>query len=232
MHENHVLRGLLRNLSNFIGDGAGGLLPKLGWDINDFNNFLNKGETDTAWESYQRNKQDSTGVVGSSGGSSTAQKRASEEDPLGIRTKRPRSLSDQNGDDRHEMYPSLVPLPTTSGSGATNVGGMYSTGRSSHADLFDLMRGSSGSPMFMPSANSPTNPSGQFGGPSPSATGYSSSYLPSMHMAADPSIPPIPTVNARSAPAPLAPSRSAAAPQSVPEEDMDPKRHEAYKLIQ
>ncbi|OCH88300.1 hypothetical protein OBBRIDRAFT_795349 [Obba rivulosa] len=231
MHENHVLRGLLRNLSNFIGDGAGGLLPKLGWDINDFNNFLNKGETDTAWESYQRNKQDSTGVVGSSGGSSTAQKRASEEDPLGIRTKRPRSLSDQNGDDRHEMYPSLVPLPTASGSGATNVGGMYSTGRSSHADLFDLMRGSSGSPMFMPSTNSPTNPSGQFGGPSPSATGYSSSYLPSMHMSADPSIPPIPTVNARSAPAPLAPSRSAAAPQSAPEEDMDPKRHEAYKLI-
>ncbi|KAJ3534380.1 hypothetical protein NM688_g7146 [Phlebia brevispora] len=39
MQENQVLRQLLRSLSNFIGDGAGGLLPKLGWDLNDFNNF-------------------------------------------------------------------------------------------------------------------------------------------------------------------------------------------------
>ncbi|EMD40563.1 hypothetical protein CERSUDRAFT_111163 [Gelatoporia subvermispora B] len=243
MHENHVLRGLLRNLSNFIGDGAGGLLPKLGWDINDFNNFLNKGETDTAWESYQRNKQDST-VVGSSttttpapppaaaSGSGT-QKRAAEEDPFGIRTKRPRSFSDQNGDDRHDIYPSLVPLGGASGSGSASVGGMYSTaGRSSHSDLFDLMRGSPNSPMFVPSANSPSNASGQFAGPSPSATaGYTSSYLPSMHMAADPNIPPISAVNTRTAPAPLAPPRQAAAGQPVSEEDMDPKRNEAYKLI-
>lgn len=229
MHENHVLRGLLRNLSNFIGDGAGGLLPKLGWDANEFNNFLNKGETDTAWESYQKNKQESS-VVGSStdpttGASSSSQKRAAEEDPLGIRTKRQRSMSEQNGDDRHDIYPTLVPLGNASSSGTAGVGGMYpSTGRSSH-DLFDLMRGSSGSPMFMSSANSPPNSSGQFAGSSTS-TGYPT-YLPSLHMAGDANIPPIPTVNPRSAPLP--PPRAAA--QAVSEDDLDPKRNEAYKLI-
>ena len=40
MQENQVLRQLLKSLSGFIGDGAGGLLPKLGWDLNDFNNFV------------------------------------------------------------------------------------------------------------------------------------------------------------------------------------------------
>jgi hypothetical protein len=58
MQENQVLRSLLRGLSSFIGEGAGGVLPKLGWDINDFENFINRAETDTAWESFQRNKRE------------------------------------------------------------------------------------------------------------------------------------------------------------------------------
>ena len=56
MAENHTLRGLLRSLSAFIGEGAGGVLPKLGWSLNDFENYVNRAETDTAWESYQKRK--------------------------------------------------------------------------------------------------------------------------------------------------------------------------------
>ena len=54
MQENMTLRNLLRGLSTFIGEGAGGLLPKLGWDVSDFNTYLNRSETDTAWEGYHR----------------------------------------------------------------------------------------------------------------------------------------------------------------------------------
>lgn len=57
MAENHTLRGLLKSLSTFIGEGAGGLLPQLGWDQNDFEQFVNKGESDTAHESYERRRK-------------------------------------------------------------------------------------------------------------------------------------------------------------------------------
>src|SRR5436190_18942262 len=56
MQENQTLRNLLRSLSAFVGDGAGGLLHTLGWSMTDFNNFVNRSETDTAWESYQSRK--------------------------------------------------------------------------------------------------------------------------------------------------------------------------------
>jgi len=58
MAENHTLRGLLRSLSAFIGEGAGGVLPKLGWSLDDFENYVNRAETDTAWESYEKHKRD------------------------------------------------------------------------------------------------------------------------------------------------------------------------------
>lgn len=58
MAENHTLRGLLRSLSAFIGEGAGGVLPKLGWSHNDFEDYINRAETDTAWESFQKHKND------------------------------------------------------------------------------------------------------------------------------------------------------------------------------
>ncbi|KAH9978037.1 hypothetical protein BGW80DRAFT_1285473 [Lactifluus volemus] len=61
MAENHILRGLLRSLSEFIDEGAGGLLPKLGWSMQDFEKFINKSETDTAYESYQRRKREVRG---------------------------------------------------------------------------------------------------------------------------------------------------------------------------
>jgi hypothetical protein len=54
MAENQTLRTLLRGLATFIGEGAGGFPPKLGWEVGDFNNFISKSETDAAWKGYQK----------------------------------------------------------------------------------------------------------------------------------------------------------------------------------
>ncbi|KAG8834830.1 hypothetical protein FRC17_006938 [Serendipita sp. 399] len=39
VRENQALRQLVRDLSSFIGEGVGGFLPKLGWDIANFEEF-------------------------------------------------------------------------------------------------------------------------------------------------------------------------------------------------
>src|ERR1700743_1154577 len=99
MQENQTLRSLLRGLSSFIGDGAGGLLPKLGWDMADFNNLVNRAETDSAWESYQKQKKTRTEANPMSGVfSSQSQKRVSDEDSGQSRAKRPRSMGDNAHD--------------------------------------------------------------------------------------------------------------------------------------
>lgn len=235
MNENQVLRDLLRSLSSFIGEGAGGLLPKLGWDVNDFNTFINKGETDSAWESYQRHKHDSTaGNASATGGSaSTTQKRASEDDPFGIRTKRPRGNSEQNGDAEHAdsfSNPMMVPLNNSGPSVSSN--GLYSSSaRPPHdsALLNEFLRTSSaGSPMFM-SAASP--PAASFA--SPSSTNVGSSYQPGyMQSPIDPAISSMPLVGGSSVGmqqnrvAPTPPGQSTA-----DEEDIEPKKNDAYKLI-
>ena len=54
MEENQTLRGLLRSVAGFIGEGAGGFLPRLGWQLEDFNNFINRSETDTVYESHKK----------------------------------------------------------------------------------------------------------------------------------------------------------------------------------
>jgi hypothetical protein len=55
--ENQALRQLVRDLSNFIGEGIGGFLPKLGWEIGSFEEFKNRTETDTMNDSYQARKK-------------------------------------------------------------------------------------------------------------------------------------------------------------------------------
>ena len=57
VRENQALRQLVRDLSGFIGDGIGGFLPKLGWDIQSFEDFKSKGELDTMGESYAWRKK-------------------------------------------------------------------------------------------------------------------------------------------------------------------------------
>jgi hypothetical protein len=103
MQENHTLRGLLRSLAGFIGDGEGGLLPKLGWNLEDFNNFVNRSETDTAWESYQNRKS-------SKGSEPQSAKRPAVGDLIEGQNKRPRNVNEQAKDIDGPDFPLLAPL--------------------------------------------------------------------------------------------------------------------------
>ncbi|KAI0346738.1 hypothetical protein BDW22DRAFT_1350987 [Trametopsis cervina] len=235
MQENQVLRQLLKSLSGFIGDGAGGLLPKLGWDLNDFNNFVNRSETDTAWESYQRHKKEEPPAPTNST-STTSNKRPSDGDDNG-RTKRPRSTGEQDSGDR-DGYPLIMPVNSAA---VPNMpqSNMYppQNSRSHESNLFnDLMRGPGGSPMFASPSASSSN--GQYSNNTTGNGSYSTaSYMTPMNVNVDPSMSGMPMVNA---PVQLPPARASSgsqAPKSVTvnnpaDDDQDPKRHEAYKLIQ
>lgn len=227
MQENQVLRNLLGNLSNFIGDGAGGLLPKLGWDLNDFNNFVNRSESDTAWESYQRHKREEGGVTSSSGASTSQKRTAPTDEPIYLRAKRPRGASEANGDSI-----SLVSNP----SAHVGLNGIYNSSTRSvndHTLFTELLRGSSG----FGQTPSPVTSSNQFASAAGSGLGSTYSYLPPMNINADGALP-MPLVNQSpilvQGSAKMPPNANARArSQVVPEEsDEEPKRMEAYKLIQ
>ncbi|KZT72599.1 hypothetical protein DAEQUDRAFT_663954 [Daedalea quercina L-15889] len=227
MHENQVLRDLLRSLSSFIGDGAGGLLPKLGWDLNDFNSFLNKSETDSAWESYQKHKQQKAADAAASGSQpSTGQKRPQEDDALGGSSKRPRGANEQNGErERADSFsnPMLVPLPSAGPSMPQN--GMYQASARTHDTslLNDFLRTTG------MSAPSPTAASGSYGSSSNQAIGGS---FPNSFMGVhdDTGMSSMPMVGA--SPVSVQQPRVDPTPPAVPEEDdVDSKKADAYKLV-
>jgi len=134
MAENHTLRGLLRSLSAFIGEGAGGVLPKLGWSLNDFENYVNRAETDTAWESYEKHKRDKQ----------TTQPEVSTSQPAANPRKR---TADDVGSNHHKRRRSMTAdeersneFPVLGGSVPANGNGFN-----------DLLRtNAAGPPMFMP----------------------------------------------------------------------------------
>ncbi|KAH9844049.1 uncharacterized protein C8Q71DRAFT_26635 [Rhodofomes roseus] len=239
MHENHVLRDLLRSLSSFIGDGAGGLLPKLGWDLNDFNSFLNKSETDTAWESYQRHKQQEAADAAASGSQPAAgQKRPQEDDSLGGPSKRTRGASEQNGErERADSFsnPMLVPLQSTGPSVPQNGGGLYTASTRPHDSglLNEFLRTGASGPSMVMSASSPTAASGSYGTPSTQTMGgsYPNSFMQSgLGVHNDAGIPPMPMVGA--SPVSVQQPRVGPTPPAVPEEDdVDSKKTDAYKLV-
>ncbi|KAF8485007.1 hypothetical protein DFH94DRAFT_624290 [Russula ochroleuca] len=185
MAENHVLRGFLRNLTDFIGDGAGGLLPKLGWSMQDFDKFINKSETDTAYESYQRRKRDGQPGSGSSGQTSS-RKRPSDEDTTNNNNnnnaKKARGAGERD-DTEHstDAFPVLMPLNSvTSGSS------LYTSRSPQDASLFsDLLRGSNGSPMLMPGPSSPSSYTASSSQVPPSNGNYQSSYVTPLNMGVD-----------------------------------------------
>lgn len=205
--------------------------------MNDFDNFINKSKTDTSWESYQRHKQteNTAGSTASGSGSTAGQKRPSEDDdPLGIRPKRARGLSETNGDGEHgDSFGSSLLMPLNASGSAVGSNGLYpSSSRPAHdAALFnELTRLSSGSPMFIP-PSSPPNTSGPYPAPGSSNVGssYQSSYMSPVNISSEPTLPSLPLAGASSmsfqhtgvTPTPHAPS----------DEEVDPKKHEAYKLI-
>lgn len=225
MQENQTLRNLLRSLGSFIGDGAGGLLPKLGWDMSDFNNFVSRSETDTAWESFQRRKKSQSAQPAVSGSQTIqGQKRPTEGESNSNRSKKARGPNDDTEGDRGQNgYSLLVPMHPP---GANNI--YPSASRPSHegGGLF-----SNGSPMFM--QPSPTTP--QYSGTSSSnVNNYQSSYMPSINMNLESTLPPLPLPSASSNTTSIQqrmPPTNRVSPEQV-EDDEDPNINEAYKLIQ
>lgn len=247
MHENQVLRGLLKSLGGFIGDGAGGILTKLGWDMNDFNDMVNKAETDTAWESYQRHKRDKS-EPGPSGAASSSKRPAEDSDPYGLRPKRSRAAETNGESSRsNDNFPLLVPLnPAVSSMGSN---GLYPPNRTHDAGLLSEYSRppTSASPMFVPPPSSPSvNQHGQYA-PSPGSNmsmNFPNSYMPGMSVQSDP-------MSSMSMPGnnmgPMAGSSRAASgsqqlspqaqqqqqqQQQQTEDEMEPKKNDAYKLIQ
>lgn len=238
MAENQTLRNLLRSLASFIGDGAGGLLPKLGWNLTDFNDFINKSETDTAWEGYHRRKKAENGAGESSNSASASipqgQKRSSDADHSTGRAKKSRN-DDNELDNNQNGFNLLVPMSTNAipppplypgPTRSQERNGMFS-------DLMRSSNGSNGSPMFMHSPVS-TNSSQYPNAGGSNIDSYSAQYLPGVSI----------NMEQRVSSSPYdSPSSGSAAQQRVhqtnegmsPDDveiDDDPKKNEAYKLIQ
>jgi hypothetical protein len=226
MSENHLLRGFLRSLTEFIGDGAGGLLPKLGWSMQDFDKFVNKSETDTAYESYQRRKRESQ--IGSGSSAQTSSRKRPSEDDTANNAKKARGPSERD-DTEHstDAFPVLMPLNSvTSGSN------LYSSRSPQDSSLFsDLLRGSNGSPMLMPGPSSPSSYTASSSQVPPSNGSYQSSYVTPLNMGVDSTtISSMSFVNNASTPTIQQQSRSSVG--ALDELDpIDPKSVEAQKLI-
>jgi hypothetical protein len=229
MAENQVLRGLLRSLSEFIDDGAGGLLSKLGWSIQDFDKFVNKSETDTAYESYQRRKRESQAASSSSAlNSQTAPRKRPSEDDTNTNLKRARGLGDRDDADRGtDTFPVLMPM------NSVPSGSSLYTGRPPQdASLFsDLMRGPNSSPMLVPGPSSPSSyPASSSQVPSSNGN-YQNSYVAPLNMGVDSTtITSMPFVNNTSTPTiQQQPRPSVGSIEDL--EPIDPKNVEAQKLI-
>jgi hypothetical protein len=242
MEENQALRSLVRGLSQFIGEGAGGLLSKLGWGMDEFTNFVNRGETDTAYESYQRRKKTRTEQEGGPmhNGQSSGHKRSAEESSTMGPSKKVRDSSVHPDPQSMGSYPLMVSVPPSASPSNVHAGASRSSLESS---LFsDLMRGSGGSPMFMPPApvsNQATSPT--YGNSVPNAVSGQLAYpgsfappsMPSGNMGVEASLAPLPF--ATSIPVSMSQPQRGPHEQSSskdPDGDDDPKKQEAYKLIQ
>lgn len=238
MAENHVLRGLLKNVAGFIGDGAGGLMSKLGWDMADFESLINKSDTDTAWESFQSRKHSQKTSQASSAMSSmlgVPGKRPAEDDIGSAPVKKARGMgsSEQNGD-RRDSYPLMLPMTSTAPSTTSLYPQPPPPGRSPQEALFsDFMHsGSSNSPAFMSTATS--TPSSY---PGSTANNYRP-YVSQMDMNVEQSLGAMSYSSSKA-------NTTVPAPQRVPQNSLtneepddndiaelqDPKNMEAMKLI-
>lgn len=229
MAENHVLRGLLRSLSEFIDEGAGGLLSKLGWSVQDFDKFVNKSETDTAYESYQRRKREGQATSNpSTVNSQTAPRKRASDDDTTSNAKRARGPSERDDAERStDAFPVLMPM------NSVQSGSNLYTGRPPHdASLFsDLMRGPNGSPILMPGPSSPSSYPTSSSQVPPSNGNYQNSYVTPLNMGVDSNtINSMPFVNNTSTPTIQQQSRPSVG--SIDDmEPIDPKNVEAQKLI-
>ncbi|KIY72925.1 hypothetical protein CYLTODRAFT_417435 [Cylindrobasidium torrendii FP15055 ss-10] len=202
MAENQTLRRLLKSLGDFIGEGAGGLLPKLGWEMSDFENFVNRMETDTAWEGYQRRKKQEA--------SSSGQKRPAD-DSMGSQAKKARNDDGQvPGYMMMSMNPPLGPGP-----------GVFPGSRGSHDNT--MFPGMNDNPLLAMQNNPSSSPSTSFS----SVNNGFPSYVSGLDANSMTFTPP-----SASSMTPVIPSKqpTLSAVDNVEDEE-DPNKHEAYKLI-
>ncbi|KAH7344885.1 hypothetical protein B0J17DRAFT_637379 [Rhizoctonia solani] len=88
MDENTALRGLLRDVAGFVGEGLGGTLkPRTGWDPVKFREFCDRGETDTAYEGWLARKR-ARGVAVQGGATGSEHADDDHDDPSGSRKRR------------------------------------------------------------------------------------------------------------------------------------------------
>ena len=217
MAENHTLRGLLRSLSAFIGEGAGGVLPKLGWNLSDFENYVNRTETDTAWESFEKHKRDRQNTQPEASTSQTAadpRKRAGD-DANSNRHKRRRSMTAD--EDHSNDFPVL-------GNSVSANGNTFN----------DLLR-TTGSPMFMPPQSTVSQPnyaaSGSGNVPFTSAgSGSTPSFLHGLGLESPTNVP-TDSVSLSLPPPRINQTSTTMTETSEENEAFDPKMEEAGKLI-
>jgi hypothetical protein len=228
MQENHTLRGLLRGLAAFIGEGAGGFLPKLGWDLADFNNFVNRSETDTAWESYQKRKKGKGDQT-----SSQPQKRAADEDGTNGSMKRPRAGTSERDNDNSRSGPDYSLLVPLNASVPAVHNSPYATGSGSaqpseRGAFQDLLASSSAPNMFIPSPTTPSSSSYR----TPSSSNFTQGYMPPMNP--ESALSPLqfsPIQNGSVQSQMPQPSQSSPTSQVVADDDDDSARIETHKLI-
>jgi hypothetical protein len=226
MAENHILRGYLRSLSEFIGDGAGGLLSKIGWSMQDFDKFVNKSETDTAYESFQQRKRE--GQPGSGSSAQTSSRKRPADDDTANNAKKAR-VPGERDDTEHstDAFPVLMPLNSVASSS-----NLYTSRSPQDSSLFsDLLRGSNGSPMLMPGPSSPSSYTASSSQVPPSNGNYQNSYVTPLNMGVDST-----TISSMSfvsnASTPTIPQQSRSSVGAIEEMDLvDPKSMEAQKLI-
>ncbi|KAL5508357.1 hypothetical protein ACEPAH_5976 [Sanghuangporus vaninii] len=227
MQENQNLRNIIRNLGGYIGEGLGGILPSIGFDRpQEFVDFLNRAETDTAYEGFQRRKKAAQAAAASgssvaAGGinSNLAKKRSISEDM----SSRKRVKDDHFGmngtgasgkDADSSRYPS-IPVPI---SPATAGASFYSTvGTASSMYMTGPVPESSGFTATPPNVSSVPQ--------------YPSAFHPPLNVTS--SLGPQPFLSNMSSNVPAqTPSSTASEPLEQDEGIDDPKLHEATKLIQ
>lgn len=250
MQENQTLRNLIRNLGSYIGDGIGGILPSLGFErAQEFLEFINRAETDTAFEGFQRRKkaaQAAKAQNNSAGLTINLSKKRSMDDDDHTR-KRTKSGLDEaeritgNGVSKEQaskdrFAPLMVPLSPATGTSNSYYSPMGRSGQD--VGMFsELLQGqNSSSPMYM---TGPDN-SSQYVGPTSvsSGTSFPPAYHPPISVPSGlGSQPYIASASIPSTSPTSTPANTTTATTSGDQDDQDgivddPKLQEATKLIQ
>lgn len=244
MTENLTLRNLLKSVAGFIAEGSGGMIQKLGFEMHEWTAFLDRTETDTAWESFQSRKhsqkttQTSTAMSSMLGPQSSSSKRPLEDDaPSANHLKKSRTMSGDASVERPDGYHLLMPMGSSVPPTHPSASSMYpSTARSPQENIFSevLRNGHGNSPVFM--GSTPSSTSTHY--PATSTSSTYSSYMPPIGIGVDQGMNSLPYPSNKNGT--ITPQqRILANPQDDEQDDeessllelRDPKKVEAVKLI-